>query len=228
MTDIFKYLSERPYPGRGILTGRDPDGVFAAAYFIMGRSENSRNRIFARTPDGIRTTAFDPSKMTDPSLIIYHPVRRYNNLLIITNGDHTDTILEHLKEGNCYRHALKTRAFEPDSPNYTPRISAVDFGEGYALSILKALEGDDRCCCRYFYEYENAIPGTGHFISTYEGFGEPLPSFSGEPVSVNIPSLAAVELAGAIWDSLDKNNRVSVYAIAGGGDAIINKYGETK
>jgi hypothetical protein len=162
--------------------------------------------------------------MTDPSLIIYRPVRRFDNRLIITNGDQTDTIYDHFKEGHCYRHALKTREFEPDPPNYTPRISAVDFGQGYVLSILKAPDGDPRCCARYFYEYENALPGKGHFISTYAGFGDPLPGFSGEPVSVSVPDTDAKALAAALWSSLDEANRVSLYVNVGGDVEIVNKY----
>ena len=226
MLDIFEYLAERPYPGRGILIGRTPNGALAAAYFIMGRSENSRNRIFAETPDGIRTLAHDPSKMTDPSLIIYHPVRRVEDKLIITNGDQTDTIAEYLKQGKSYQDALNTRTFEPDPPNFTPRISVVDSGRGYAVSILKTINGDESCCGRFYYEYENAKNGTGHFISTYKGFGDPLPSFFGEPVYATIPDFNAEELAAALWEVLNEDNRVSIYTIVGDEHAIINKHGD--
>ncbi|MCI8423217.1 MAG: inosine monophosphate cyclohydrolase [Lawsonibacter sp.] len=216
--NLCQLLKENPYPGRGIVMGRTADGKKAvAAYFIMGRSENSRNRVFENTEDGIRTKAFDESKMTDPSLIIYHPVRLLENgLLVVTNGDQTDTIQENITQGHCYRHALNTRAFEPDGPNFTPRISGVMKPDGsYNLSILKSLDGDPRCCCRYFFEYDSPIPGTGHFIHTYQGDGDPLPSFQGEPRLVDIHSLGAretaAELAGQLWDSLNEENKVSLY-----------------
>jgi hypothetical protein len=162
MTDFFEYLRERSYPGRGIMLGRTPSGKQVCAYFIMGRSTNSRNRIFEPTEDGIRTRAFDESKMTDPSLIIYHPIRVFEGTKIVTNGDQTDTIRDHMQEGHCYRHGLHTREFEPDEPNYTPRISGVVAPDGkYSLSILKSLEGDPSCCCRYFYEYDAPKNGMG-------------------------------------------------------------------
>lgn len=225
MTDIFEYLSERSYPGRGILLGETPSGKTACAYFIMGRSENSRNRVFERTEDGIRTRAYDESKMTDPSLIIYHPVRAAKGIKIVTNGDQTDTIRDHLEQGHCYRHALNTREFEPDAPNFTPRISGVIYPAGeYSISILKSLEGDDSCCCRCFYEYDAPRAGTGHFISTYEGFGEPIPSFSGEPVTVSVPELEAQELADKLWGALNEDNKVSLYVEIGEESVIINKY----
>ena len=224
MTDLFEYLRQRSYPGRGILLGVTPAGERACAYFIMGRSENSRNRVFEQTQDGIRTSAFDENRMTDPTLIIYHPVRDFNGNLIVTNGDQTDTICEHMAQGHCYRHGLHSREFEPDEPNYTPRISGVVNPEGqYALSILKTLDGDPSCCCRYFYEYDAPRAGTGHFISTYEGFGSPLPSFSGEPVAVEMPDMSARELAGALWDALDEDNKVSLYVRIGAQSVIINK-----
>ena len=222
MTDIFDYLRARPYPGRGILLGAAPDGAPACAYFIMGRSENSRNRVFERTPDGIRTRAFDEAKMTDPSLIIYHPVRRTERGLIVTNGDQTDTI----RDGHGFVAALRTRTFEPDAPNWTPRISGLLVGDGsYKLSILRAADPEGQRCIRCFYEYEPA-PGEGRFISTYEGFGSPLPSFSGEPVAVEVPELGAVELARRIWGALNEANRVSLYTCVDGVEAIINKYEE--
>ncbi|MBD5150129.1 MAG: inosine monophosphate cyclohydrolase [Oscillibacter sp.] len=212
--DLCALLRENSYPGRGIMLGRSGDGKSAViAYFIMGRSENSRNRIFEETGDGIRTKAFDESRMTDPSLIIYHPVRRMDNgVTIVTNGDQTDTIREHMLQGHCYRHGLHSRTFEPDGPNWTPRISGVVMPDGkYALSILKSLDGDESCCCRYFYEYEAPVAGTGHFISTYQGDGDPLPSFSGEPVFVNVTALDAAALAKELWESLNEDNKVSLY-----------------
>ena len=222
MTDIFDYLRARPYPGRGILLGAAPDGAPVCAYFIMGRSENSRNRVFERTPDGIRTRAFDEAKMTDPSLIIYHPVRRTERGLIVTNGDQTDTI----RDGHGFVAALRTRTFEPDAPNWTPRISGLLGGDGsYKLSILRAADPEGQRCIRCFYEYEPA-PGEGRFISTYEGFGSPLPSFSGEPVAVEVPELGAMELARRIWGALNEANRVSLYTCVDGVEAIINKYEE--
>ena len=212
--DLMEYLSQRPYPGRGILLGRSADDKKAvAAYFIMGRSENSRNRVFEETQDGIRTRAYDESRMTDPSLIIYHPVRLLaDGTLIVTNGDQTDTIRDHILEGRCYRHALNTREFEPDGPNFTPRISGLlkpDFS--YNLSILKSLDGDPFCCCRYFYEYDKPQAGTGHFIHTYQENLDPLPSFEGEPRLVSITAPDAQTLAGEMWKNLDQDNKVSLY-----------------
>ena len=212
--DLMEYLSQRPYPGRGILLGRSADDKKAvAAYFIMGRSENSRNRVFEETQDGIRTRAYDESKMTDPSLIIYHPVRLLaDGTLIVTNGDQTDTIRDHILEGRCYRHSLNTREFEPDGPNFTPRISGLlkpDFS--YNLSILKSLDGDPSCCCRYFYEYDKPQAGTGHFIHTYQENLDPLPSFEGEPRLVSITAPDAQTLAGEMWKNLDQDNKVSLY-----------------
>jgi hypothetical protein len=210
--DLSAELKANSYPGRGIILGCSPDGKQSViAYFIMGRSENSRNRIFVSCEDGIRTEAFDPSKMTDPSLIIYHPLRVLGEMYIVTNGDQTDTIRDHLLEGHCYRHALNTRSFEPDGPNYTPRISGVVKPDGsYNLSILKSLNGDPACCCRYFYEYDAPKAGLGHFIHTYQGDGDPLPSFEGEPRPVSLPS-SARELADLLWGSLNADNKVSLY-----------------
>jgi len=223
MTDIFEYLSARPYPGRGILLGKAPDGTSVCAYFIMGRSENSRNRVFEATEDGIRTRAFDEAKMKDPSLIIYHPVRRVPDAFIVTNGDQTDTIRDQLSAGGCLFDALLTRTFEPDAPNYTPRISGIVYPEGkYTLSILKADGYEPPLCDRFFYDFEPKA-GAGHFISTYEGFGSPLPSFSGEPVSVSVPAMEAYALAERLWESLDADNKVSLYVEAGGTEVIINK-----
>ena len=208
------YLSERAYPGRGILIGRSADDSKAVmVYFIMGRSANSRNRVFEETADGIRTKAFDESKMEDPSLIIYHPVRKLKNgMTIVTNGDQTDTIKDYIEQGKCYRHALLSRTFEPDGPNWTPRISGVLKKDGsYNLSILKSLEGDESCCCRYFYEYDAPKAGTGHFISTYAGFGDPIPSFQGEPVLVPVAAASAAELAEQVWSNLNADNKVSLF-----------------
>ena len=232
--DLCELLRKNSYPGRGIMLGRSGDGKSAViAYFIMGRSDNSRNRIFEETEDGIRTKAFDESKMTDPSLIIYHPVRRMDNgVTIVTNGDQTDTIREHMLQGHCYRHGLHSRTFEPDGPNWTPRISGVVMPDGkYALSILKSLDGDESCCCRFFYEYEAPVAGTGHFISTYQGDGDPLPSFAGEPVPVEITASNAAALARDLWQSLNEDNKVSLFVryigLEGGRieTSIINKHG---
>jgi len=220
VTDIISYLASRPYPGRGILLGNAPDGSPVCAYFIMGRSENSRNRVFEATEDGIRTRAFDEAKLRDPSLIIYHPVRRVGDTLIVTNGDQTDTIRDFLAQGKGVCDALATRTFEPDTPNFTPRISGIVRPDGYMLSILKS--GDGGCCERFYYSYEPAA-GEGHFLSTYEGFGAPLPSFSGEPVKSAIPAMPAAGLAAALWDSLDAANRVSLYVEAAGEKIILNK-----
>ena len=233
MIDMTEYLQDNPYPGRGVMIGRSADNKSAViAYFIMGRSENSRNRIFEETDDGIRTRAFDESKMTDPSLIIYHPVRRMEDgTVIVTNGDQTDTIRDHMLAGHCYRHALNTRTFEPDGPNYTPRISGVVKPDGkYALSILKSLDGDPSCACRYFYEYDAPKAGVGHFIHTYEGDGDPLPSFEGEPRRVAITAPDAETLANDLWLALDDGNKVSLFVryidLETGDDetSIINKH----
>ena len=235
MLDLCKLLRDNPYPGRGIVLGRTADNAKAAvAYFIMGRSENSRNRVFETTEDGIRTKAFDESKMTDPSLIIYHPVCLLpNGLLIVTNGDQTDTLRDFITQGKCYRHALLKRTFEPDGPNWTPRISGVLKPDGsYNLSILKSADGEGSSCQRFFFEYEKAIPGTGHFISTYETDGDPLPSFEGEPRCFSIGDETARELADKVWDALDGDNKVSLFvrtiALETGetDTAIINRHGE--
>ena len=232
--DLTRLLREHPYPGRGILLGRSADNRKAVvAYFIMGRSENSRNRVFEATEDGIRTRAFDESKMTDPSLIIYHPVRLLpNGLTVVTNGDQTDTIRDAIAQGRCYRHALNTREFEPDAPNYTPRISGVVKPDGsYNLSILKSLDGDPSCCCRYFFEYGSPAAGTGHFIHTYQENAEPLPSFRGEPRRVAADAPDAQTLARQLWDSLNGDNKVSLFTqyidLADGSreTVIINKHG---
>jgi IMP cyclohydrolase len=221
MTDIFEYLRARPYPGRGIILGSTPYGGRVRAYFIMGRSENSRNRVFEKTADGIRTRAFDESKMTDPSLIIYNPVRRVFKTLVVTNGDQTDTICEYLDRGQSSYDALKTRVFEPDAPNFTPRVSGVEWADGrYQLSILRTRDGAG--CDRAFFDFAPQA-GTGHFISTYEGFGSPLPSFSGQPVEAEIPDIPAAELSDRLWDALDEQNRVSLWVSCDGEEIIKNK-----
>ena len=229
LTDI---LTSHPYPGRGIVLGRTPDNAKAViAYFIMGRSENSRNRVFEETEDGIRTKAFDESKMTDPSLIIYHPVRAVGDEIIITNGDQTDTIRDGLLEGKCFAQSLRTRTFEPDPPNYTPRISGLLHKDGsYALSILKSAEGNPDSCRRQFFGYENPIAGQGHFIHTYQENLDPLPSFEGEPRQVVINAPDAESFANDIWLSLNDDNKVSLfvrYIDLESGDSeecIINKH----
>ena len=206
-------LQGNPYPGRGILLGRSADNRCAvAAYFIMGRSENSRNRIFTETEDGIRTQAHDPSKMTDPSLIIYHPVRQVGQGLIVTNGDQTDTVRDYILQGRTFQEALRSREFEPDGPNYTPRISGLLSPDGsFQLSILKSADGDPSCCCRYFYLYDAPLPGEGRFLHTYRGDGNPLPSFEGEPTRVTLEAPTAEALADALWESLNGDNKVSLF-----------------
>lgn len=223
MTDIFNYLESRPYPGRGVLLGATPSGKPLAAYFIMGRSGNSRNRVFVKTEDGIRTQAHDPSKMTDPSLIIYHPVRKAGDALIVTNGDQTDTIKAFHEEGRDYVAALMTREFEPDVPNYTPRISGIIERGAYMLSILKSADGNPGSCQRFFYAYNKPLAGTGHFISTYAGGGDPLPSFSGEPICVELADESPEAFARKLWASLNRENKVSLYVNIGGEIVIINK-----
>ena len=210
--DPAKLLSENSYPGRGIVVGRSADDKHAViAYFIMGRSENSRNRVFTETPDGIRTEAFDPSKMVDPSLIIYHPVRVYEGATIVTNGDQTDTVRDGLAAGKSYIEALRTRQFEPDGPNYTPRISAVVEPDGaYEISILKSFDGDPACNKRFFFEYDAPRAGIGHFIHTYMTDGSPLPSFEGEPETVRIQGDLA-QFTEMIWTNLNEDNKVSLY-----------------
>ena len=213
MYDLFSYLSGNPYPGRGILLGCSADGRRAViAYFIMGRSENSRNRVFEITEDGIRTKAFDPSRMTDPSLIIYHPVRVVDGTTIVTNGDQTDTVADAFRSGGSWVRALRTREFEPDGPNYTPRISGMVRPDGsYRLAILKSADGDPACCRRFFYEYDAPIAGQGHFISTYQTDGDPLPSFEGEPRTVELGDETAAALADRLWNSLNADNKVSLF-----------------
>ena len=215
MLSIEKELQGNSYPGRGIIIGRSADGKNAVtAYFIMGRSENSRNRIFVEDGDGIRTQAFDPSKLTDPSLIIYAPVRVLGNKTIVTNGDQTDTIYEGMDKQMTFEQSLRCREFEPDGPNYTPRISGIMHIEGgkysYAMSILKSNNGSPESCNRFTFAYENAAPGEGHFIHTYMHYGNPLPSFEGEPKLIGIPDDMDA-FAESLWSSLNEENKVSLF-----------------
>ena len=231
--NLFEELKTNPYPGRGIVLGRSADNKYAViAYFIMGRSENSRNRIFSVTEDGIRTEAYDPSKMEDPSLIIYHPVRLFEGKTIVTNGDQTDTIRDFMAEGKCYRHALMTREFEPDKPNYTPRISGVvDMRRGgYKLSILKSCDGNPASVQRQTFDYPQPVAGEGQLITTYQKNGSPIPSFSGEPLRVTLDQNDADEFAGKLWEALNEDNKVSLFVRAitletgDYEDVILNKY----
>lgn len=209
-----RLLASNPYPGRGIVIGKSKDGKKAIfAYFIMGRSENSRNRVFAEYGDEVRTEPFDADMVIDPSLIIYSPVKKVGKDLIVTNGDQTDTIEASLQGGHCFRHALMGREFEPDAPNYTPRISGIlHFGKkvsdfSYELSILKCADGKGKKCNRYFFAYE-PVNGTGHFLHTYKKNGTPLPSFEGEPVPVKIGDLKT--FSEEIWDNLNEDNKISL------------------
>lgn len=208
-------LKNNSYPGRGIVIGKTPDGTKAvAAYFIMGRSENSRNRVFVEEGEGIRTQAFDPSKLTDPSLIIYAPVRILGNKTIVTNGDQTDTIYEGMDTQLTFEQSLRCREFEPDSPNFTPRISGILHTEGgqfnYAMSILKSNHGNPDSCNRYTFAYENPAAGEAHFIHTYMHDGNPLPSFEGEPKLVE--TLNDIdEFTEMIWENLNGENKVSLF-----------------
>jgi IMP cyclohydrolase len=214
INEIGALLRDNPYPGRGIIVGKSEDGKYAvSAYFIMGRSENSRNRVFTKKGDALYTEPYDFEKVEDPSLIIYAAVKSVNNCLIVTNGDQTDTIYEYISRGADMRAALRTRAFEPDAPNFTPRISAVlsFHGEGfdYEMSILKSADEVGSVCNRYFYEYA-PVRGLGHFIHTYVTDGNPIPTFQGEPERVaihkNIDAFTA-----EIWDNLNENNKISLY-----------------
>ena len=211
--NLNELLSSNSYPGRGILLGRSADNKKAVmAYFIMGRSVNSRNRIFAETEDGIRTRAFDESKMTDPSLIIYHPVRTVGDTTIVANGDQSDTIRDGLLSGEVFAQSLRKRTFEPDAPNYTPRISGILHGDGsYALSILKSADGDPASCRRQFFGYEDPLAGQAHFIHTYQCDGDPLPAFEGEPRQVAISAPNAETLAQEMWKNLNEDNKVSLF-----------------
>lgn len=215
MISLAQELQENAYPGRGIVLGRSEDGTKAvAAYFIMGRSENSRNRIFVEEGEGIRTQAYDPSKLTDPSLIIYAPVRVMGHRTIVTNGDQTDTVYEGMEKGLTFEQSLRSREFEPDAPNYTPRISGLmeleNGGYSYSLSILKSNNGDPACCNRYTFSYENCAAGEGHFIHTYLHDGNPLPSFEGEPKLVAIPD-DMEKFTNMLWNNLNPENKVSLF-----------------
>ena len=212
---LSKELGATTYPGRGIVIGRSKDGKKAVtAYFIMGRSANSRNRVFVEDGEGIRTQAFDPSKLEDPSLIIYAPVRVLGNKTIVTNGDQTDTIYEMMDKQQTFEQALRTREFEPDAPNYTPRISGImhiDKGEfNYAMSILKSNNGNPDACNRYTFAYSNPVAGEGHFIHTYMQDGDPLPSFEGEPELIAV-SDDIEEYTNLLWNSLNEDNKVSLF-----------------
>ncbi len=215
MLKLNEELRKNEYPGRGIVLGESPDGRCAVmAYFIMGRSSNSRNRIFVTEGEGIRTQAYDPSKLEDPSLIIYAPVRVLGGKTIVTNGDQTDTIYEGLKAGKTFEESLRSRVFEPDVPNYTPRISGVaevqDGAYSYSLSILKSNPLDASSCLRFTYSYGDPLPGEGHFIHTYMNDGNPLPSYSGEPKTVEIPD-GIDAFTDMLWDSLNPENKVSLF-----------------
>ena len=230
--DLETLLRENTYPGRGIVLGKSADGKRGvAAYFIMGRSENSRNRVFTPTADGIITEAFDDSKMVDPSLIIYAPVRKVGETLVVTNGDQTDTIRDHLSAGSTFEAALRTRTFEPDTPNYTPRISGAMARDGsYKLSILKSDNGHPDAPQRFFFEYAAPQAGEGHFIHTYRCDGNPIPSFEGEPERVALGDDPIDAFARKIWESLNEANKVSLFVrywdLETGGEEtrILNKH----
>ena len=212
---IEKELANNAYPGRGIIIGKSQNGKYAVtAYFIMGRSENSRNRVFVTEGEGIRTQAFDPSKLSDPSLIIYAPVRVLGNKTIVTNGDQTDTIYDLMDKQQTFEQSLRTREFEPDGPNYTPRISGVmhieDGQFNYAMSILKSNNGNPESCNRYTFAYENPVAGEGRFIHTYMQDGNPLPSFEGEPELISIPDDMEA-FTNLLWDNLNEENKVSLF-----------------
>ena len=219
LLDLSTLLRENSYPGRGIVIGRTADGKKSAvAYFIMGRSQNSRNRIFTKTEDGIRTEAFDPSKMVDPSLIIYRPVRRLGDRLIVTNGDQTDTVYDAVKAGGSFEDALRTRTFEPDGPNWTPRISGMTSHTGAGafsvqLSILKSADGNGDFCQRYFFDYPSLPAGEGRFLHTYKQDGDPIPSFEGEPERVAVTAPNAAAWAEELWANLNPDNKVSLYVV---------------
>lgn len=213
--DIATLLRENAYPGRGIILGKTPDGKNAViAYFIMGRSVNSRNRVFEATADGIRTKAFDESKLSDPHLIIYSPVRVLGNKTIVTNGDQTDTIYDHMDRQETFEQSLRTREYEDDAPNYTPRISGIvhmeDNSFNYAMSILKSADGNPDSVHRFTFSYNNPLCGEGHFIHTYMGDGNPLPSFEGEPEKIaTVDDIDA--FTDMLWNSLNEDNKVSLF-----------------
>lgn len=213
--DIAALLRENAYPGRGIILGKTPDGKNAViAYFIMGRSVNSRNRVFEATADGIRTKAFDESNLSDPHLIIYSPVRVLGNKTIVTNGDQTDTIYDHMDRQETFEQSLRTREYEDDAPNYTPRISGIvhmeDDSFNYAMSILKSADGNPDSVHRFTFSYNNPLCGEGHFIHTYMGDGNPLPSFEGEPEKIaTVDDIDA--FTDMLWNSLNEDNKVSLF-----------------
>lgn len=213
--DLAKEIGSTTYPGRGIVVGVTPDKKkAAAAYFIMGRSVNSRNRVFVEDGEGIKTEAFDPSLLEDPSLIIYAPVRVLGKDTIVTNGDQTDTIYERMSQGMTFEQSLRVREFEPDGPNYTPRISAILHTEGkfsFEMSILKSNNGDPDCCNRYTFSYDNPKAGEGRFIHTYMQDGNPLPTFEGEPTVVAIPTNDLSEFTDIVWNSLNEDNKISLF-----------------
>ena len=214
--DIAELLKNNAYPGRGIVLGKSPSGKYAVtAYFIMGRSENSRNRVFVEDGEGIRTQAFDPAKLSDPSLIIYAPVRVLGNKTIVTNGDQTDTIYEGMDKQMTFEQSLRSREFEPDAPNLTPRISGIMHVEAgkynYAMSILKSNQGDASSCNRFTFAYENPAAGEGRFIHTYMGDGNPLPSFEGEPELIGIATDDIDEMTKTLWEALNEENKVSLF-----------------
>ena len=214
MLSLENELKGNSYPGRGIVIGKSPNGAYAVtAYFIMG-SGNSRNRVFIEDGKGIRTQAFDPSKLSDPSLIIYAPVKVLGNKTIVTNGDQTDTIYELMDKQQTFEQALRTREFEPDAPNYTPRISGIMHVENgtynYAMSILKSNNGNPDACNRYTFAYENPVSGEGHFIHTYMQDGDPLPSFEGEPKLIGLDDDIDA-FTNRVWESLNEDNKVSLF-----------------
>lgn len=234
MNTINQAVAATTYPGRGIIIGKSSDGQRAVlAYFIMGRSENSRNRVFVTDQGGIRTEAFDPSKMVDPSLIIYWPVRETGDRVIVTNGNQTDTIYDFIRNDASFIKALRTRTFEPDAPNFTPRISAMAAFEGgdfrLDMAILRAADPEGKSCVRVFWEYETVAPGTGYFLHTYLKDGNPIPSFTGDPEQVLIDNGSAQAIADDLWAGLNADNRVSLWVMTrdlqtGGTDAaIINR-----
>ena len=216
VSTIANELNSLAYHGRGIIIGKSADSTKAVtAYFIMGRSENSRNRVFVPVGEAMRTKAFDESKMTDPHLIIYYPVRVLGNKTIVTNGDQTDTIYELMDKQMTFEQALRTREFEDDKPNFTPRISGIIHLENgdmnYAMSILKSAEGDDSSFERFTYAYSNPIAGKAKFIHTYNGDGNPLPSYEGEPKTLELPDVSIDELTDLIWKNLNSDNKVSLF-----------------